>query len=314
MKVSTLIILFIGAVIVLGILLGFIFVNRGSEKVVSLFMKSIAGPLIVALVLLGYEILSPVPPDRNEVFITLIHDHNFNIAPFHKPLLLNNSLMGNGFVMLDQVVSGWQAAINKSKPILQGQDDFYIDLTELSLIYWLHMSYPMHWQIERDEFRGINMSGGSYHAIEGAERNPRSCSENELKELLRENRLVKDGINPFFYGKVFLPSNSEVSINRRKGLRIIQIKNRRMNLTIRIAQVGSGGGEGTNLGKRLAKAFPGYTEHEYLKVIFECNYTPYLKWSPRTIHQKKWVNEMAALFNRDFEWDGIRSELEKYLS
>jgi hypothetical protein len=51
-----------------------------------------------------------------------------------------------------------------------------------------------------------------------------------------------------------------------------------------------------------------------VNVRFRTHYNKWLRWSPDTAKQKRWITEMVEMWRRDFDWDGIREDLEKYIA
>jgi len=305
----TVLIIFLVVLLIVSVLL--IIMNKHEEKIAQIGVKILVVTIITAFILIIFEIFSPLPIDNKTVDVLILcNKEKIDVKNFFDRLLKVGSPHRKGYELLT-AVDLFFPKNDKLEIDLEAQS---LDSLEMAFWLWLAKKYSIHWDVESEYFEGISGGSGSSGQSKDAEKNPVEFSPEELQKLLHDNTyLVSKGQ----LWKIMLPSGTSLSvIERSKCRRGFRIKNDYINFKIDIHKVGDSGLLYTTLGENIRKTLSSpdsWYSHNF-KVKFECAYTKWFRGSLRTKKQKKWVNEIMNDFYNDFEWNLVKSDLERAYS
>ncbi|MFZ3122783.1 MAG: hypothetical protein WA104_05405 [Thermodesulfovibrionales bacterium] len=299
-------------VVVLSILLWW---NRESDKSWSLFFKMIV-PIGAAVFLLVYELRSPLEDDIVDVPVIVIVDEQLNLANIGRPLLEVDSEHSDYYRYLlfaNPGTARTENLPNDPNDAFEMRRQYTLDVLEKALWQWLVERYHDNWLIEREFFRGIGGGGGGMRQAADAEKKPRLYGPDELWPLLKSNQLFTEKKH---LGRLAIPSGSTLEVKRDRGRIQIIVKN--VNVSFKIDMQVRGGGAMAKFGfisKLVHDVSPPERawETSHINVRFCAHYNKWLRWSPLTLMQKRWVSSMSEMYRQDFEWKGIREDLERYI-
>lgn len=300
-------------ILIIGFILWILFINRGSDKFSLLFLKAILIPSIGGLIIILYDLLTPIPHETKEVPVIIIHNSTYDLAQLHGQLALNGSTHTKGYWTIDTIIKGWKAKVGNN-PKIGNIKDFYLDLAELTFFHWYSQKFPFHWQMKRTWFQGISGGGGAETAQPDAVPKPSVIDNSQIRTLLSNNLFIANGIDGFYTGNIFLPPETSYRVIRKEGSRIFTCENRNISLTISMEYVGGGGIGASNLARLITNKYPGYDTEGRIRFVFEMKTKPLRKWSPLTEKEKLWVQELISLFDNDFGWGNIQIDLKKALT
>jgi len=288
-----------------------LWVNRASENFTQIFLKITTGLLVILLLVL-YEVYSPLPAESKEVKVLILRNKNMETAnfDFHKRLLKTGSEHRKVYDALHDV----EMLFGRKESSTIRQNDLSLDLLEMTIWLWLAGKYNLHWRVENKTFEGISGGGGTGDIANDAEKNPYAFTGEDLRETLKDNMFI---VPEWRIGVIYLPSNSTVNIERTSLTRTIKISNRHIDeFKIKITSMGHSGLTYTDLGENIKKTLesPDSWYANNYRVNFEVKYDKWRRGSPETKQQKEWVSEIMADFYNDFEWSLVKPDLEKAYS
>jgi hypothetical protein len=321
MTSSTLIVVsMIISVLVLTILFSVIWINRDTDRSAGILIRSIGVPLLIALALLASDIFSELPPDNSSVPVVFVHDDDYNLAPILSTLVVNDSTHSRGYLhltwLLDESRSKKVHALDK-RMSQDEQGEFALDLMEVTFWRWLSSYYPMHWDIKQERFRSLSGSMVAGPHEPDAERQPDCYSLQSIRGdfqanmLLQNKELPLDLMPPF--AKICVPSGTEITTHRDKGLRRIDLNNRHIAFSIQFALGIHGNLADSFLPGKMKSLYETETawSEESVNVSFRCDYSFLFRWSPMTNKQRRWVENIMKMFQDDFSWELVSEDLEK---
>jgi hypothetical protein len=300
-------------VAVMAFLFWIIWINRESELVTSVFFKTIAAPIIVALAILVYELAAPLPDDKARVEVMVVQSPGIGLLPVGGLLLLSDSSHANGYMKLQSIVAMCEANGKTNAGALLAAPNAVTDLLELAMWDWLGERYPLHWDVNRAWFQGLSGGGGSISTKRDAEAHPRFLSSKEIRDYLSQNSFIKAGLENSIPHHVCLPSGSRLERSNELGARKTVIETPYVIFSIQIQGVGGEQLGAGSLAEKIKAKYPGSWWAGHYVVSFDCKYRRFYRWSPATAKQKAWVTEIIEAFKRDFDWQLVREDLRGVL-
>ena len=306
------------SVILLGILLYLVWINRASDKSLPLLFKVMA-PLLLSCAWLIHEIfIVPAPETVQEVPVIVIFDRDLNIASLSFPLAMVGATQADGYnTLLMNSFDNQEFAktLDKSKPdALDDEMNFMTDLMEKVLWVWLSSHYNIHWLVERSVFRGIGGWGGGTGIPKTAEKNPRVIRREDLFAILHDNKAISEKC---MIGTLALPAGSQLTTERDRHRRLIRIET--SSAVIKIELLLCGGGRENPKDNILASFFHKQfrTGSNWNDINFNVRFTfrarKDRRWAPSTRDQRAWFDSTAQMFREAFDWNQTRIALEKFI-
>ena len=278
-----------------------LFLNREGETVAPILFK-ISAAVLAAGVILGIDLLRA--PDKMHVktnFLVLRNNNGdlLRLAPVTVGLNLGQ---WNAYNLLENI---WLFSGYKAQPdVFEMNDGIFDELLAATFLKWLANHYHLHWETEHNYIAGI--SGGGGHS---------SQKENRDKETTTF-RFVESGNGFLVHDPVFneiqFPKGSKLSL-RKTGLGAeFTVKNRHMSFTFKTLRLGNSGVSHSILGNKIEAHLttPGaFYAHDYI-ITIDVTFSKLLRWSPQTNKQKDWLHQLFANFERDFNWDIFKPQLQ----
>jgi len=170
---------------------------------------------------------------------------------------------------------------------------------------------------DRGRFNALSLSVPGGRKSDAAEFRPYLCRPDEIRRRLSKNRFLSN--EKFVIGQVFFPRGTSLGTSpeeiRRDRHRTLRISNKEMHFEIDVELiVHSKSLGGTFLEKSIAATLPDSSDwrEDMVRVSFIREYKRRYRWSPRTAKLKSWTDEMVKMFQDDFDWNLVKSDLEKY--
>jgi len=297
--------------------------NRGSAEVIRL-----VAPILIAVLLaagsMAWTFFHGSTHDRSEVQVVVPAVPGPSVLNVFNPLLLMDIERGMAGIPFTTVFSEFAAKRKpkapNSEPVPHTSQEFFLDAMEVIMLNWLNGNYPNDWLVVRDFFSGLSGGAGSTRSAEDAAAFGKIVlSGTELSKVLSANVLVSAGVS---LPTLALPPGSRLTEERQEGLRTLKLSTSRMTLVIKIEARGGGVlGDGTILAQRIAEYFQLTPEvamksvwNHYFAVTFERYYQRLFLWSPDTLAQRKWADEVAERFDDQIGWRKLKADLEKALA
>ncbi len=313
MKSTTFIIIaFFVSLALLIALFYLIWINRGTDRTISIVCKLVVPPLGIAFVVVMYEMLGvPLPNKKVTIPVLLVHNQYYKTVPMHR--ILRNASNKCVYVIMGFITDEW--AKNNQEAIKKGEVQphplrYYEDLLEMALVNWLGLKYSSHWRVERTWFEGIGIAGGF---TTGADDVEKSCFD--LTRLLQGNFIVQNSIGALFLAdRLCLPSKSKIRISRSRDGKPtrLTIDNGNIKLVVAIDYLGGGTVMGGKIQDKIKEVFQeGKLSQKALNVTFTLEVKRWKRWSSLTEQQIQWIDELITLFQEDFDWRVFSKDLQQ---
>lgn len=292
--------------------------NRGTDKSVSIIFKTVVPSLVFALVLFVYEMFMVPLPERDvTVPVLVLYDQCHRIVPMER--VLENESFDNVYFVIKAMTDEWVA--KNRKAILSGEirpgNEYYQDLMELSLVHWLCNKYRPHWRVRREYFQMIGGGVGRDSPAPDAEESCVVIERDQLIQLLKANFfIIHNAIAPLWIERFCLPAESIIKIKRTQGKGIsFVIANPHLELTVEIRSVG---GQGINNPKirdmiKEVAHYDGELWSNGITFKFTCQQNRWRRWSLKTEQQIQWIDELISGFRADFDWNSFLQELKEQI-
>lgn len=320
MRTATLILLTsIASVIVLSIIFSVVWINRDTDKMGGILLKTVAAPLMLALVLLGSEMYSDLPDSEGEANLIFVRDGQFGIAPLSGRLLGAGSDLGSGYGVADRVMGLWLLVKDPKYHLVESVDEqreFTLDLATLTFLSWLAHRGPLHWDIESRRYESIVGLSRVGAVSRDAEKTPKIVRIREIPGL-SDNKLLSHAANTFAPAMIesfALPSGSHIRVVNSSQERHIIIENRELRLEVTLTAGASGDLGSTDMAQAIYEAWPHVRWKEFaVGATFTCRYRHLRRWSPLTTRERQWITSMITDFRQDFDWSLLKGDLLRTL-
>jgi len=299
----------IAFLVIIAILMFFmiwlVITNLGSQQNYEL-LKPILGGLGIAAYFIIMWIFAPFQDVEYKTNILIVVDGKKNPIPLHK--LIPKAI---GLKSYDGYMQLCQTSVNFFNETNIQEKSCFVDLVELTTLLWIASNYPLHWQVERDEFQAVDMGEGSTRTPEGSDK---AVERINIYSLLKGNKLAalrseKNSYVPFDY--IYLPKGTKAIYKRISDLdHKITFDNK--NMVLDISFIGGSGSivDRSDLAKKIKNnGFPAEWS-ERIIVCFKPRIKRLLRWSIPTEKQQKWVTNLAKFYNESFSWEVLKDKIE----
>lgn len=294
-------------VILIGLLIWFFTLNYGSNKLNQTLIK-IVGFLAAALVFIFLDIFTV----NNELSATIKvlmprNKNNYLIENFSNKLTFIGSDHAKGYNLMHSVIL---FSRQNSEKQFNNENGRSLDFVEMTFWQWMSSKYRLHWQVDNEEFIGIQGGGSTGSKAENASDSTNFISYDEMSEILKDNILE---LNKGFYMGIHFPYMSNLTVLKSDEYeRAYLINSKNIETKIYIRCVGNSGIEGSKLGYLILKDLPkGDWYSNNIIIKFESKIKRPRIFSIETKNQIKWIHEIQNDFYNDFDWSLIKSDLEK---
>ena len=278
-----------------------LFMNRESDSVVPILFKVFAAVLVaVAMLAIDLSKAPEVLHSKTNFLVLRNKDGDLlNLLPVTAALSLPQwhaySLLGNTWIFMGY------------KPQTESftmDEHVFDELLVATFLKWMAHHYSIHWEMEHNYIAGI--SGGGGHGL-----------QKEGRDKETGTYLFVDAPNGFLvndqaYNKIQLPKGSEASLRRTGFESVFTIKNRHMTFTFKVLNLGNSGVSHSILGDKINARLkaPGSVYAQDYVITLDATFSRSLRWSPQTNKQKEWMKQVFSNFERDFNWDTFKPQLE----
>lgn len=305
MKEMTIIIIGIISTIIIVILFYFVYINRESDKTISLALKILI-PLIGAVLWIMLEFFSSNIERTDKTQLTLLNNKNTGqIIDFDNYILEKT----NDVSKQSEYKKIYEIWTRNEKEILQKGKLNQLDLIEAGFWNWYASKYRVHWEFDREEFVGFGKKIGISK--------PSNDAENEIFKLDLKEKIIE--INSSFNNisnTIALPNDCIVSRNKLNGVSteiILVTKELEMKIVFKyFTAVALGNDDLSNKMKAYLKT-PEDWRVNFNTVTFTVKKNRIYQWSPRTRKLETWSNNIIKDFIRDFNKEDYMSYLESQL-
>jgi len=294
------IILGVGCTLALVAVFYFLFLNRGSDSVVPILFK-VCAAVLAAVAMLAIDLSKAPEKFHSKTHFLVLKNKNgelLNLTPVTVALSLHQwhaySLLGNTWLFMGY------------KPLTESfvmDDHVFDELLVATFLKWMAHHYFLHWEMEHNYVAGI--SGGGGH---GLQKEGRDKETGTYRFADSPNGFL---VNDRSFNEIQLPKGSEVSL--RTGLEsVFTIKNRHMTFTFKALRVNTSGVSHSIFGDKIdarLKAPGSFHAHAYV-ITLDATFSRDRRWSPQTNKQKEWMKQVFSNFERDFNWDTFKPQLE----
>ena len=279
----------------------FLFLNRGSDSVVPILFK-VCAAVLAAVAMLAID-LSKAPEvlhSKTNFLILRNKDGDLlNLLPvtaalslpqWHAYSLINNTWLFMGY---------------KPQTESFAMDEHVFDeLLVATFLKWMAHHYSIHWEMEHNYITGI--SGGGGH---GSQKEGRDKETGTYRFAYSPNGFL---VNDPVFNEIQVPKGSKASLQTTSLKSVFTIKNRHMTFTFKALRLGTSGVSHSILGDKIdarLKAPGSFYAHDYV-ITLDATFSRRLRWSPQTNKQKEWMKQVFSNFERDFNWDTFKAQLE----
>lgn len=284
-------VLALSSILLFIILVGLIWLNRGSDEIIKPLIPVLAA-LLFAIVSVVYYFVWPGQPNRTTVKVAIPFMPGPTLLPLHYPLIRAGSPRGQTYLKMAMALETVRRSQSALTPSDQDIDtSIGVGLLQDAFLEWLGEHYNIHWMMEEFSFEGISSSVRTGQKQEDAE------------------------LETTIWRGIHLPKGSTVTL----GNGTVTVTNCRLRFKVSIRQIMSARLGGSNLAERLGARFK--LDHSsqrkvmvgYYTVTFDRSYTRLLRWAPSTERQRRWIDRMVHMYQMEFGWPGVLADLEKSL-
>jgi hypothetical protein len=305
-KLISIVILTIIAILI-GLLIWFSTLNFGSHKLNQTLVK-IVGFLAAALIFVFLDIFNINNEFSSSVKVLMPRKgNNFIVGELNDKLRFNGSDHNKGYELMHRLIIFSKQHSDKQ---YNNENAIALDIMEITFWQWMSKNYHLHWQVDNEEFIGIQGGGSTGSKSKNASETTHFLSHEYMSEILSDN--VLELSKGFFWG-IHLPYKSQLTVVKRtESERTYIIKTRNLKTKITMRWVGNSGIEHSKLGDEILKDLPNgkwYSNHILVK--FESKIDKRRIFSVETKKQSDWIKEMQQNFYNDFDWSLVKIDLEK---
>lgn len=278
-----------------------LFLNRGSDNVAPMLFK-LSVAVLAAAVILGIDLLKA--PDKmhartNFLILRNMDGELLRLAPVTAAL---NLPQWNGYNLLEEIwlFRGYKTQTNS----FDMNDDVFDELLAAAFLKWLAYHYHLHWEMEHNYISGISGGGGHASQKEGRDKETTTYQFVDSKNGF----LIHDPV----FNQIQLPEGSKAYLSKTGLGHVFTIENPHMTFTFKTMRLGNSGISYSLLGNKIEAHLttPGaFYAHDYV-ITIDATFSKFLRWSPQTNKQKDWLQQVFANFERDFNWDTFKPQLQ----
>lgn len=342
MKNTWLITGFVSALIVLLIIFYIVWINRGGNNVVSLFGKSVLAPMILAAALLLYDLFTDVPNSKTMFPATFIYSNPNDSDYTQYSALVDFRNFGKrseasweyGTSSACDILSYWSgkhlcmanpddySALNdEQRAVLSNKNDFYLDLLQLSIWRWMSMRYGVHWDLETyQSVYGFSSGVSGGIPPEGGQEKFIELSDDKILSIFKENALIKtwsrNDNTPSVVETLMsprLPVGTKIHTIKSPNSRTMRLQTNEIEIKILIKEWSTESGPlpQSGLGGKIRERnfIEDFELQSYL-VTVEWDVKALTRWSPNSLHQRRWAEDIAGQLSTEFNWQKIREKID----
>jgi len=181
------------------------------------------------------------------------------------------------------------------------------ELLVATVLKWMAHYYSTHWEMEHNYIAGI--SGGGGHAT-GKKGHDKETATYRLADS--PNGFLGHDL-PFH--EIQLPKGSKASLRKTGFETVFTVSNWHMTFTLKVLNLGNSGTSHSILGDKLDARLrvPGSFYAQDYVITLNATFSRCLRWSPQTNKQREWMKQVFSNFERDFNWDTFKPQLEDAL-
>lgn len=298
---SIIIISWIFCTLILGVVFYFLFLNRESDSVLPILLKVITA-ILAAVALLSIDLFKAPEEFHSKTHFLVLWNKNDELMNLTPVAVALNLHQWHAYSLLDKT---WLFMGYKPENESFAMDEHVFDeLLIATFLKWMAHHYFLHWEMEHNYMAGI--SGGGGHGVQKEDRDKETATYRLTDSL--NGFLVNDPV----FNEIQLPKGSEASLQTTSLKSVFTIRNRHMKFTFKALRLGSGGVSHSSLGDKIDAHLkdPGsFYTHRYI-ITLDAKFSRLLRWSPQTNKQKEWMKQIFSNFERDFNWDTFKPQLE----
>lgn len=278
-----------------------LFLNRGSDSVVPILFK-VCAAVLAAVAMIAID-LSKAPEKLHlETHFLVLRNKDgdlLNLAPVAAALSLPQwhaySLLGNTWLFMGYKPQTESFAMD---------DHVFDELLVATFLKWMAHHYFLHWEMEHNYITGI--SGGGGHGSQKEGRDKETCTYQFADS---PNGFLVNDHSP---NEIQLPKGSEASLRTTGFESVFTIKNRHMTFTFKALRLVRSGIRHSILGDKIEAHLknPDSFYSDGYVITLNATFSRRLRWSPQTNKQKEWMKQVFSNFERDFNWDTFKPQLE----
>lgn len=285
-----------------------LFINRGDDKFIEVFLQIIL-VVVAGVIILLFKLFSPIENLNEKVHVLLLRDQYLTYTREFSRRLLMDDIKNNGYEIIMRVEAFSFDNIKKTE---ENGGSIGMDVMEYAFFVWLGESYLLHWDNERIYFDGISGGGGQIFAKKDADKKVSTLKYEQLREKLTSNQIMplKNGL----FSNISYPKETDFVVLRHdKIAREYSFKNSYINFKISIRKASQGILSSTKLAESILKTLPSENkwQTEEFVISFECTYSKLRRGNPSLIKQKKWVEEIVNGVKKDFDWGNVKEDIIK---
>lgn len=298
MKVSTInISLIILTLLILTIIAWIIYLNRGSDQIIGITIKSFLIPVIAGAGLLFIEFTKPIENYEEEIHIGLADDPQIMMALYEN----NNSDIHNGLMK-------YMMLLHKIKLGETNQKLNDLDLQNFIQVYILDMMsqrYSLHWDSNNDKNNWFfGNSSSTIYTKEYAEKKPLKITFADLKKENKDNLFLhKMNDSEHFY----VPSGSKIKLSKNfNNFILIETDNIEMTFSITNKSFTLFPYAVGNIAEKF-KLKIGEKKNYFYGTTLKLNANPkrIKRWSPNTLKEMEWAKDFGQHLIQNISWEGF---------